>query len=919
MTADPTGTIMSEPSESTETRDVVDLSRRQLIGFPILCVVLLLVYYFPCLTGQGDFYFSDICFYFEPFAHFIREQVRAGVFPLWNPYVYSGMSQVAVPSPGLFYPFSWLIFLLPFSAGLSIYMIFHQLLLGAGGYFYFRELKSSKTAAMLGACALTLCAYSFALIRNFTLPASMAWLPLALWFERKIDLSQQDASARTQGMEQIGDSVSESVLSHPPMLGAPESPHLPGSMVGAPHGRPLNTLPYIAGLVFCVAMIMYSGRPEVGAPELVLIGIACVSKFVSLLFKKQLTPLAWQELFLKIAALLLGVALSLPMIGPVLDWTKVSPRATGMAQKWVFTWSTNWYDFLCLVLSQPMGDLTLLNENSVHLRQLVTSRGSHVPFLTSAYISPVIATLAVWGAFDKTFKLRWIVFALLIGFVLMSAGNYTPFAPAIVSLSAFLATFRYPVKLLIFPAILIVLLAVRGTDVMLGGRLSRTLLISTSIIWFAVLLSALNLCAFPQIVLIASKCRWLFAETFPDTFMVQAQMLLAASMLHAAAIGIATCVAAYLIRKTVIHRDGPIKESERAIINTCSMFLILLCCLTLLQSSIKYRQTVPGGFFKHPSPVAQLLESVQTKTPTKDPFRVVNLYFDPLTVPKKYKARPSSKFEEDFFQYARELCLYKTVLDHDIYSTNGYEAAESTYYRDFFLDALSFCTQGKHETEKRVSDLPMHRFLALSATAFANTQCYRDREGNNIPALDANLFEKVNEDQKLNHRLFKVKNPRPRIYFASAVEGVENFDKLRALWCKLETTKIDNDPAVCYLRRVDLDHLPEIAGVPPAHNSPTSEINIQNESTQQLTLKVSTPNSHLLIIADHFFPGWTATINGVPTPILQANIINRAIFVPKGTHEIQMTFRPKSLELGIMASLISLIIFSIGVAISFFK
>ncbi len=934
------GGEMSENGEKLEGQSPAraarawDLSDSKLIGFALLGLGLLIAYYFPCLSGQGDFYFSDIAFYFEPFAHFVQQEARLGILPLWNPYVYSGMSQVAVPSPGLFYPFSWLMFLMPFSAGLSIYMIVHQVLFGVGAYLYFRDLGSSRTASVLGAMAVALGAYSFSLVRNFTLPASMAWLPLALWCERRIDFGRSmsrraagapGASASLGAFASLGASATGDLSgSRENAAGLAEKDAGAQDMVGAPHGRPGGTrgreagsglFPYVFGLVFSVAMIMYAGRPEVGAPELVLIGIACISKFLQALFKKELRPWMWQELFLKLGALTLGVALSLPMIGPVLDWTKVSPRATGMAPKWVFTWSSNWYDFLCLFLSQPMGDLTALNDYSVQLRALVSSRGSHVPFLTSTYISPVIGTLSIFGLFDRTFKQRWIVVSLLIGFIFMSAGNYTPFAPAIVSLSSFLATFRYPVKLLIFPAIILILLAVRGFDSMIEGRLGRALLAVVSAIWLVVLSFALILYAFPDIVIHASKLPWLFHGTHPRSFLINAEMLMAGSMLHAAAIGIATCATAFIVWRIVQRNGSVLKETDKGILNVCSMFLICLTAFCLLQSSIKFRQTVPFGFFEHPSKVARVLANTFSPA-TVGAFRVVNLYFDPLTVPKNYKARPGSKFEEDFFQYARELCLYKTVLDYNIPSSNGYEAAETSYYRDFFIDALQFCTQAKHEVEKRVSDLPMHRFAMLSATDSANTQCYRDREDNPIRELDPTLFEKVHEDRSINYRLYKVRNPRPRIYFADKIEAVESFDKLRAEFLKLTPISIDTNPRLCYLKSSDMSSgVPGSAGGSPAPNSAKTELVLKNDNGQSLSLTATTPTPRLLIIADHFFPGWIATIDNTPTTILQANIINRAILVPSGTHEIRMLFRPQSMTLGLTASTVSFFIFAIGLTL----
>ena len=54
-----------------------------------------------------------------------------------------------------------------------------------------------------------------------------------------------------------------------------------------------------------------------------------------------------------------------------------------------------------------------------------------------------------------------------------------------------------------------------------------------------------------------------------------------------------------------------------------------------------------------------------------------------------------------------------------------------------------------------------------------------------------------------------------------------------------------------------------------------------------------------VVLTDAHFPGWEATLDGSPVPILRANFGVRAVAVPPGAHEIEMRYRPPRFRLGI--------------------
>lgn len=63
---------------------------------------------------------------------------------------------------------------------------------------------------------------------------------------------------------------------------------------------------------------------------------------------------------------------------------------------------------------------------------------------------------------------------------------------------------------------------------------------------------------------------------------------------------------------------------------------------------------------------------------------------------------------------------------------------------------------------------------------------------------------------------------------------------------------------------------------------------------------VSTDADHraLLVLADNYYPGWVATVDGVSTPVRRVNHTFRGVVVPEGAHQVVFAFRPPELRLG---------------------
>jgi len=70
---------------------------------------------------------------------------------------------------------------------------------------------------------------------------------------------------------------------------------------------------------------------------------------------------------------------------------------------------------------------------------------------------------------------------------------------------------------------------------------------------------------------------------------------------------------------------------------------------------------------------------------------------------------------------------------------------------------------------------------------------------------------------------------------------------------------------------------------------------------------VTAETDALLVLADTYYPGWSATVDGRATEILRANYAFRAIEVPAGRHEVALVYRPSHWRTGLLLSLAGLL------------
>jgi len=85
----------------------------------------------------------------------------------------------------------------------------------------------------------------------------------------------------------------------------------------------------------------------------------------------------------------------------------------------------------------------------------------------------------------------------------------------------------------------------------------------------------------------------------------------------------------------------------------------------------------------------------------------------------------------------------------------------------------------------------------------------------------------------------------------------------------------------------------------PAGDPPVA---VESFRRNRYRLSLEAPRPGLVYAAESNLPGWTARVNGRAVPILAANFAFRAVEVPAGRVEIELSYWPPGLTAGLAVS-----------------
>ena len=137
----------------------------------------------------------------------------------------------------------------------------------------------------------------------------------------------------------------------------------------------------------------------------------------------------------------------------------------------------------------------------------------------------------------------------------------------------------------------------------------------------------------------------------------------------------------------------------------------------------------------------------------------------------------------------------------------------------------------------------------------------------------------------------------------SGMKIYENPDAFPRAWAVREVEKMNSDQGHWMIaNRLQELHWKAFTKQTPPKLPGCAEdagaVNVKQYNTLSVILQAAMNCDGMVILADAYYPGWYATVDGKSTPTYEVDFTFRGVVVPKGTHEVAFHYRPWSVYLG---------------------
>jgi hypothetical protein len=102
----------------------------------------------------------------------------------------------------------------------------------------------------------------------------------------------------------------------------------------------------------------------------------------------------------------------------------------------------------------------------------------------------------------------------------------------------------------------------------------------------------------------------------------------------------------------------------------------------------------------------------------------------------------------------------------------------------------------------------------------------------------------------------------------------------------------------------NIDSLRITRSAPNAESA--GRVSITSFRPNRLKLRAELNRPAFVVLSEVFYRGWEALVDGRPAPVLRADYILRAIPVPAGTHAVDVRFRSRTFQWGLVISALAL-------------
>ena len=919
------------------------------------------VVFFSALFYGEQFSYRDGGHFYYPLFQYIQSLWQSGEVPLWNPMENSGAPLLADPVSSLFYP-GKLLFFLPFSYALAyrLYIMLHVLMCMVTAFGMARYWGSSILAA--GVCGISYAFSGTVLMQysNVVFLVGAAWIPVALVCgERAVRLRSWPAA--------MGLGV---VLALQVLGGDPQAAYLSGMLAalyalglwfgerrqvcaeknpdlrGADRRRARQAAK-AAATEQSIGWQQHRTVLLAGAASLALL-LSLVQVLPSLQLARRSTR-AFHELPRNVYELVTASVKGGPRpiiqqgenqgkphaltdglwgAGPPgkirtyrystgpwrwieLIWPNITGQRFPVNQHWPLIWPAaqdTWTPTIYLGLL-PL----LLGISAVRLRRAPPIQ----IWLSGIMLFGLLGALGSFGmvwagrvlmgtdfggrAGDEVGGLYWLLTVLLPSF----------------------ANFRYPSKLLVFMAIGMSGLAAFGWDRLIQGN-------SHAVRRLLLALIPISLLGLLSITLGSEQFEaWLAKSTVQaiDSYygpldIPGARQSVQHALLYTtvvATIGLLLC----LVMRSQRHQFW------------APLALLVLIVVDLGVANRWIVQTAPQSEFDATPHLLEVIRQAEAKAGTEDLFRI---YRPAVFFPIGWGMKSSADRMEEIFQWSRDSLKPKQHLAFGLEHMVTRGAMDLHDYEYFYLP---WPTAISPADRQRRPDLPAMtyrfpplafdmwnvKYFVLPKVLIAQmltdpNRCinsfFESSSGNRAPVL----YEPP-QDQRATLDYQIIQNPDyfPRAWVVQDVvtippiTGYRAEDRIKIIRTMLK----DQTYNLRKTALVEVDDATPIKHLTDSRSQNASDrCQIIRHEARRIEIEVERTTPGLLVLAETYFPGWQATVNGTPATIFRSNRMMRSVVVPAGKSYVVFSYEPTNFWLSAMVSAAVWIALTVG-AVVFYR
>jgi hypothetical protein len=175
----------------------------------------------------------------------------------------------------------------------------------------------------------------------------------------------------------------------------------------------------------------------------------------------------------------------------------------------------------------------------------------------------------------------------------------------------------------------------------------------------------------------------------------------------------------------------------------------------------------------------------------------------------------------------------------------------------------------------------------------------------------------VNEPTNTSRQLTLSTDGSYRLVHSGDVKIYENLDVLpRAFVVQRAEVNPDDQQSIARLRDTAFDPSQTVilANGEGLAGAGTGRAEIAEYAPEHVVVRAASDAPGYLVLTDTYYPGWTATVDGLPAPMLRADVMFRAVRLEPGAHVVEFHYQPGSLRLGAWISALALGFWVVGAA-----